>query len=267
MNTNTYKQDYYFSRQRLNKFILASNGNRDMAMKLYQSNLKLSESLYSTLSIFEIAYRNAIDKQLSNYFNDSDWIINQQIGYMNNNRLSSTIRSKNKVHKFKVKTTIDTFNQMGMTYTHGMVLAKQTLGFWTQYFEPKHYNVVGGHSALMPIFSNLPSGISRSNIYDKLMKIKNLRNRIAHHEPICFSNNNSSVTSIDLTNVITTHNILHEVIDWLDKDLSVWAKKLDNTKFYIELFKLCSNNLHPLSYNIRLNYIKIKHRNQWYFSN
>lgn len=45
-------------------------------------------------------------------------------------------------------------------------------------------------NTLLQIFPNRPKGINQKNIYQKLTDINNLRNRIAHHEPICFDVNN-----------------------------------------------------------------------------
>ena len=56
-------------------------------------------------------------------------------------------------------------------------------------FSGIQFNVFG--NTLLQIFTNRPKGINQKKIYQKLTEINNLRNRIAHHEPICFDANNS----------------------------------------------------------------------------
>ena len=41
----------------------------------------------------------------------------------------------------------------------------------------------------MQVFPNKQKGLGQKAIYNELMRIKNFRNRIAHHEPICFDAN------------------------------------------------------------------------------
>lgn len=65
-------------------------------------------------------------------------------------------------------------------------------GFWRYLFAQPLYNA-GGRS-LLKVFPNKPKStpklnIDNSAIYNKLRVINELRNRIAHHEPICFQRN------------------------------------------------------------------------------
>lgn len=58
------------------------------------------------------------------------------------------------------------------------------MGFWTYMFTRRHYN--GGGKTLLKIFPLKPKGTTQKIVYDELGQIRELRNRIAHHEPICF---------------------------------------------------------------------------------
>ena len=49
---------------------------------------------------------------------------------------------------------------------------------------------LGGQS-LLKIFPAKTTGLGQRAIYNELMAVKNFRNRIAHHEPICFDSNGS----------------------------------------------------------------------------
>lgn len=43
-----------------------------------------------------------------------------------------------------------------------------------------------GRQSLLAIFPNKPRGLGQRTVYNELMTIKNFRNRVAHHEQICF---------------------------------------------------------------------------------
>jgi len=50
-----------FSKTRLDRYLAACYGNKRKAIKLYRLNIKLSQSFYALLGIFEIILRNSID--------------------------------------------------------------------------------------------------------------------------------------------------------------------------------------------------------------
>jgi hypothetical protein len=45
---------------------------------------------------------------------------------------------------------------------------------------------MAGGNTLLAIMPNLPIHFNQSNVYQKLDRINSIRNRVAHHEPICF---------------------------------------------------------------------------------
>jgi hypothetical protein len=50
---------------RMNRYLLACGGNSRKAMTLYRKNLQLSQELFTVISCFEVALRNAIDAQVT----------------------------------------------------------------------------------------------------------------------------------------------------------------------------------------------------------
>lgn len=63
------------SSQRLNRYVAACNGNTRKAIVLYRYNLQVSQEMFTLVSCFEVALRNAIDHQLTETFG-SDWLRN-----------------------------------------------------------------------------------------------------------------------------------------------------------------------------------------------
>ena len=69
----------YLSESRIDRYLFAMQLDEESCISLYKSNIKISKSFHPILGIFEVVLRNEIDKVLIKHFNDSDWIINQQL--------------------------------------------------------------------------------------------------------------------------------------------------------------------------------------------
>jgi len=66
--------------------------------------------------------------------------------------------------------------------THHKLIAELSFGFWTSLFGRK-YEEVWRH-CLRKIFKDCNGKLVRKDIFPRLNEIRELRNRIAHHEPI-----------------------------------------------------------------------------------
>jgi Abi-like protein len=209
------------SKPRLGRYQTATQGNKIKAIKLYKYNLRLSQALFGAISMLEIALRNAIDQHYQKQLNQSDWLKDsiQSTGLFYDPTL------KNKIGRFeqaeKVKSTI---NAVGKNYSHDRVVAGLSFGFWRFMFSGIQFRAFG--DTLLRIFPNRPKGINQKNIYQKLTEINNLRNRIAHHEPICFdSNNNPSVQYSQ-----THYQDILDLLEWLDYPATQVLDSLESPK-------------------------------------
>lgn len=163
-----------FSAARLNKYKNACGGNTRKALILYRYNVKLCQKFYGVLNIFEIVLRNAIHRHFTAHFDDADWILHQ---LQSNGMLEHSPHGKN---------TLDSVAEMMVKgkYTPDKVVASVSFGFWTYMFTKVPFRL-GGQS-ILHIFPARQTGVGQKAIYKELQQIKNFRNRIAHHEPICF---------------------------------------------------------------------------------
>jgi hypothetical protein len=166
-----------FSAARLNKYLTACGGNSTKALILYRHNVKLCQKFYGMLNVFEITLRNAINEHYKTYFKDQDWIRTQ---------LASGGMLALHPQKSIVDKNIADLIASGR-YTNDRVVSSASFGFWTYLFTKKPF-WLGGQS-LLKVFPAKVSGLGQRAIYNELMAIKNFRNRIAHHEPICFDTN------------------------------------------------------------------------------
>ena len=163
-----------FSPARLNKYLKACKGNTTAALTLYRHNVKLCQKCYGILNIFEIVLRNAINEHYKAHFSDPDWIRHQLVpgGMLENHPQRQSI--------IKIISDLDATGK----YTNDRVVSSVTFGFWTHLFSRRPF-ALGGQS-LLQVFPARTKGLGQRAIYNELQDVKTFRNRIAHHEAICF---------------------------------------------------------------------------------
>ena len=163
---------------RMSRYLTACGGNSKRAMTLYRKNLQLSQELFTVISCFEIGLRNAIDKQLLHTLGN-DWLRNGAVGggiFDNHNCRLTKDNINDAVHK------------LSHHYTHNKLVAELGFGFWRYMFAPNQFAAAG--KTLLQIFPAKPTSTAaiqynQTFVFNQLAQINNLRNRIAHHEPIC----------------------------------------------------------------------------------
>ncbi len=152
---------------RLNTYTTACGGDINAAIELYQWNLEVSSSLFTAIHYFEVALRNTIDVRLNKDFGGSQsWFDAPET------RLSEG--GTKKVHLAKGRVTA-----AGHQVAHGRVVAELSLGFWWTLFA-ESYNRTLWAPSLRQAFPRA----RRDRLHSEVDKIRLLRNRIAHHEPL-----------------------------------------------------------------------------------
>lgn len=211
------KLEYFLSQPRLNRFFIASGHSKAKAQGLYKANLRIAQSFYPILNLFEIFLRNSIHYQLSSYFTNPNWIITEKNRFMNDSSLRPS--------RFYLRNSIDRaerkIRQSGAPITPGKIIAEQSLGFWTSLFETHHYRLIGG--SVIHAFPNKPPNINRSILSQKLNRIRTFRNRVYHNEPLCFNGN-----TIDFTEARNIKFEIFELLEWMDRDLVSYVQYFDN---------------------------------------
>ncbi|WP_339738428.1 hypothetical protein [uncultured Sunxiuqinia sp.] len=64
----------YLSARRLLRYEQACHYDTQKVLKLYQANLRLTQSFYPLLLLFEVVLRNALNEELTTHFNDPEWL-------------------------------------------------------------------------------------------------------------------------------------------------------------------------------------------------
>ena len=206
------------STTRMMRYNIACNGNTKKAMTLYRLNLKLSQELFTVISCFEIALRNAIDNfYIRQYGND--WLRNAAIQGGMYDRTNCR----------RTKQLIDNkLQKLAHHYTHPKLIAEMDFGFWRYLFaQPQYYE---GGQKLLQIFPAKPRSTpniqyNQTFIFNQLGLINDIRNRIAHHEPICFLAG-QSVKSTTYTRQHYTHIL--QLFQWMSIDEAALLYGLDH---------------------------------------
>jgi len=123
-----------------------------------------------------------------------------------------------------LKSVQDVILKLNANYTPDKAIAELTFGFWTYLFGSKQF--AAGGSILLNIFPTRPFGLNHTGVFKKLSSINRIRNRIAHHEPICFG----IPLSIATTYSAQKYNELVEVLQWMGIDTGSFLYGVDHVK-------------------------------------
>ena len=103
-----------------------------------------------------------------------------------------------------------------------------------------------GSQTLLQIFPNRQTGLGQKAIYKELQQIKQFRNRIAHHEPICFdATGRKSMVYVQTNYALILKYISflgynkNELFFGLDVMPDIVMNKITKLKSYSPLFALC----------------------------
>lgn len=202
-----------FSAERMNRYRAASNGHPDLAVQLYHANLRLSETLYSPLALFEVAFRNQLDHALQRHFRQSNWLLSQQTGFMRHPDFQFRNRNGQLVfNDFLLRSVQGAEKKLRGRATQNALLSELMFGFWTELFDPTTYRILQG--APLAVFGLKPSRVKRVDVFTRLTAVRKLRNRVYHYEPICLQQQVAC-----LTDLRAVHLHIQELSSWLDASL------------------------------------------------
>ena len=202
---------------RMNRYLLASGGNTLKAMTLYRKNLQLSQELFTVISCFEVALRNAINAKSVPALGN-DWLRDGAAvgGIFDTPRcLLTRVNINDAIGKMHV-------------YSHHKLVAELGFGFWRFMFAQHQYNATG--RILLRVFPSKPistPALQYNNIYifNHLAKLNDIRNRMAHHEPICFLPGHPVK---DTTYARQHYNLILQLFQWMQIDEAALLYGLDH---------------------------------------
>ena len=206
-----YKEfEEIISADRMRRYVLACDGNEQKGRTLYRYNLALSSEMLKIVGCFEVALRNQIDRTLEPYLGN-DWLRDSSLpgGIFDNPKTLGTQKIIGKAY--------NGLNASGL-YTPTKLMAEMEFGIWKYMYSGPQYAATG--QKLLSVFPAKPkstptSQIDNKFIFNELDRINQIRNRIAHHEPICFA---AGIPLKTVTYVQTEYQRIMTLLSWMGID-------------------------------------------------
>jgi len=161
------------SHDRLSSYLTAAGGNLDRALRLYEWNVEVSGGFFELLCHVEISMRNAWHVHLTEWNTKGayggEWYDNNH-GYLDQRAIAD------------ITAAIDRLNRKGKKVIPPQIIAELNFGFWRFLLTNRYKTnlwVFAGSNA----FPNVDARFL-IQFFKRVGRLHDLRNRIAHHEPI-----------------------------------------------------------------------------------
>jgi hypothetical protein len=217
--------DRTISRGRLSRYLIATDGSLDQALRLYEKNMEVSEALFGLLHGLEISVRNSLHHALSVDIGVEDWYQHGLVlPFSTVGQLTLTAPMRNMVDKAR--------RNVGPGAPVGKLIAELTFGFWPFLISGQFNNLWSASAHRAFPHARVP----RSHVHTRLEAIQRLRNRIAHHEPVLSSTNevytgHPTFPKISMAALIEcVYWVSPPTADWLRSGLCVPAARVSISK-------------------------------------
>jgi hypothetical protein len=156
----------------LGRYLGAAGGDKHYALRLYVWNGRLCEAFYLPTQIAEVCVRNAIHRVIESH-HGTDWY----------NRGGFLCTLPDRLKRELEEAIRDAAGRYGAAMTTNHIVAGLSFGFWVNLLTRRYEGVFWPN--LYPLsFPNKPAAISRTDLYERVDRLRHFRNRIAHHKPI-----------------------------------------------------------------------------------
>ena len=162
------------SRPRLYRYMTETGGNKISALSLYHWNTELSKAMYLPVQIWEVALRNRLNTFLERRYG-ADWpydtrVAVRQFTNMDAEKVEAAKQRQQRYRRLRQPPT-------------GSIVADLSAGFWVSLLSDSYEIPFGWKTAIGRVFS-YDAGLDRPTAHGLCIRMLDIRNRIAHHEPI-----------------------------------------------------------------------------------
>ena len=200
-NSDISELQKLISQPRFDRYLKAAGNDPAAALALYQWNLELSGELLKILHLCEIGLRNGIAEALE-AIHGPNWPKVQ--GFV------VSLQNPSKGYSPRKDLTA-VANKQAST---GKVISELRFAFWERMLNAQHQNRIWD-AHLQNAFPNLDyskgANAARDALRQKVIVVRSLRNRIAHHEPIFYR--------VDLSGDFRT---IVEIVEARSKSAASW---------------------------------------------
>lgn len=192
------------------------------AVRLYTWNVEISAALWGPLHVLEIATRNAISRELVSGTGADAWWRELELHHPQTaaveraERAAGEQRSDGSVPPGKVVA------ELGFAFWIGLLANRYHAALWEPYL----------HRA----FPYRPPQIRRGDIHDTADRLRLLRNRIAHHEPIF------------QRDLAADHQALETLVGYVDHDAHTWVRSHSRVPLVLTRRQPCERGISATSF-------------------
>ena len=181
---------------RLEAYRLSPSDPPRVLIGRYRWNVALCMSLYAPLGYLEVAFRNSLHDALVATYGAPAWY-DLVPGWL-------LAREQDKIAAAKVE-----LSKRNAPLSPDRLVAELNFGFWTSLLSGSYEQVIWP-KLLKPVFPHMPRRArTRHTVAGRMNKIRHLRNRVFHHEPIWH-----------WKDLRQQHAALEETIRWFEPALS-----------------------------------------------
>jgi hypothetical protein len=210
------------SHARLRSYLAEAENDRERALELYEWNLRLSGALWIPVGITEVALRNAMSAAISREarFGYEKWptsvdfraLISDPRREQLESPLDSAVRTATKV--LRARHSSEERDGAHRVVTANDVIADLNFGFWARLLDRRLDQELWRttlHTAFVP-------KSSRPALQSACHRIRQLRNRLAHHEPVWAGDLHGVVQDVDF------------LLKRISPSVAAWASKLSQVE-------------------------------------
>ncbi|MDO5372268.1 MAG: hypothetical protein Q4F10_02340 [Corynebacterium glutamicum] len=244
-------KDEWISEDRLKPYLNRVWDSKNSALSLYGIDRRLSASLFQDISFIEVALRNSMSRYLSITYGE-DWYGQIKIGFDRRVR-ENIIESWESLPSNFTSDGVSRGEKLG-----GRLVASSMFRTWTNMldkgaqsglaapFEKADHDEIWDSEALLFVFPGAQilarrqdpefehKGLTRGWVYKKVFPVRQIRNRIAHHESLAPSG--VPITGTDIR--LDPHSCYQACLDlagMLDRDLRAFIDGLSTPSVLKEL--------------------------------
>lgn len=166
------------STARFQTYLTLAGNDVHKGLQLYEWNLRLSAAFMIPIAIAEVALRNAVDTALTDLYG-SDWPWDPGFIRELPNPSGTQFNPRREL--------ISTAARHCLPKRTGKVVADLKFVWWEKILRVRHEGTIWNHK-LLDVFPNAPTSLQVTTVREILREavedIREVRNRIAHHEPI-----------------------------------------------------------------------------------
>lgn len=148
-------------------YLVRAGGDPIQADRLYIWNIAIAGALWGGFHVLEVSLRNAIHRELSTIAGQEDWWSVLPLQKFEREKVAAAVRS------------IQRTKASGAGIGH--IVAELTFGFWTGLLANRYHQRLW-MAGVAHAFPHLEE--TRRQLHMKVERLRMLRNRVAHHEPV-----------------------------------------------------------------------------------